>query len=100
MPQLEKTIIANDGGYIEAMDTLNIGWAAVELGCGRKTKADILDTSAGIEFYYKIGDRVEKGEPIFRCFNSNNEKLLSGLELLNNSIKIGTNQMEHILFYN
>jgi len=100
LPQFEKTIFANDRGYIEAMDTLNIGWAAVELGCGRKTKADILDPSAGIEFYCKIGDRVEKGEPIFRCFNSNNEKLLSGLELLNNSIKIGTNQVEHILFYN
>ena len=82
------------------MDTLNIGWAAVELGCGRKTKADILDPSAGIEFYCKIGDRVEKGDPIFRCFSSNNEKLLSGLKLLNNSIKIGTNQVKHILFYN
>ena len=99
-PKHEKTIFANDDGFIEAMDTLSIGWATVELGCGRKTKFDILDPTAGIEFYCKIGDHVEKGDPIFRCFNSNNEKLLSGLELLNNSIRIGANQVDHILFYN
>ena len=99
-PKHEKTIFANDDGFVEAMDTLSIGWATVELGCGRKTKSDILDPTAGIEFYCKIGDHVEKGDPIFRCFNSNNEKLLSGLELLNNSIRIGANQVDHILFYN
>ena len=99
-PKHEQPIFANDDGFIEAIDTLSIGWATVELGCGRKTKSDILDPTAGIEFYCKIGDHVEKGDPIFRCFNSNNEKLLSGLELLNNSIRIGANQVDHILFYN
>ena len=69
-------IFANDDGFIEAMNTLSIGWAAVELGCGRKTKTDILDPTAGIEFYCKIGDYIKKGDPIFRCFSSNNEKLL------------------------
>ena len=81
------------------MNTLSIGWASVELGCGRRTMTDILDPTAGIEFYCKIGDSINKGDPIFRCFNSNNERLLSGLELLKNSINIGANQVEHILFY-
>ena len=39
-----------------------------------------------------------KKKPLYKI--NNYEKLLSGLELLNNSIKIGTNQVEHILFYN
>ena len=30
------------------MDTEKIGWALVEMGCGRKVAKDVLDNSAGI----------------------------------------------------
>ena len=95
---MKKIIFAHDSGFIEEMDSLNIGWATVELGCGRKAKSDILDPTAGIDFTYKIGDEVKMGDPIFKCFNSNKQKLLSSTKLLNDSIKIGPNQINHSLF--
>jgi len=98
-PKYEQIIFAHESGFIEEMDSLNIGWATVELGCGRKAKPDILDPSAGIDFIYKIGDEVKMGDPIFKCFNSNKQKLLSATKLLNDSIKIGPNQINHSLFF-
>ena len=67
------------------MDTLKIGWATVELGCGQKSKLTQLDATGGIEFIRKVGDEVRKGDPVFRCFNSNKSKLDSAIELLGDS---------------
>ena len=99
-PKFELIVSAKSSGYLESMDTLNIGWAAVELGCGRRQKDDILDPTAGIEFMAKIGDKVQKGDPLFRCFNSNENKLNSALNYLLDSARIGSEKKTHTLLFN
>ena len=99
-PKFELIVSAKSSGYVESMDTLNIGWAAVELGCGRRKKDDILDPTAGIEFMAKIGNKVQKGDPLFRCFNSNENKLNSALNYLLNSARIGSEKKTHTLLFN
>ena len=99
-PKFELIVSAKSSGYVESMDTLNIGWAAVELGCGRRKKDDILDPTAGIEFMAKIGDKVQKGDPLFRCFNSNENKLNSALNYLLDSARIGSEKKTHTLLFN
>ena len=96
-PKFEFIVSAKSSGYVESMDTLNIGWAAVELGCGRRQKDDILDPTAGIEFMAKIGDKIQKGDPLFRCFNSNENKLNSALNYLLDSARIGLEKKTHTL---
>jgi len=96
-PKFELIVSAKSSGYVESMDTLNIGWAAVELGCGRRQKDDILDPTAGIEFMAKIGDKIQKGDPLFRCFNSNENKLNSALNYLLDSARIGLEKKTHTL---
>ena len=98
-PKFEFIVSAKSSGYVESMDTLNIGWAAVELGCGRRKKDDILDPTAGIEFMAKIGDKVQKGDPLFRCFNSNENKLDSALNYLLDSARIGSEKKTHTLLF-
>ncbi len=98
-PKFELIVSAKSSGYVESMDTLNIGWAAVELGCGRRKKDDILDPTAGIEFMAKIGDKVQKGDPLFRCFNSNENKLNSALNYLLDSARIGSEKKTHTLLF-
>ena len=98
-PKFEFIVSAKSSGYVESMDTLNIGWAAVELGCGRRKKDDILDPTAGIEFMAKIGDKVQKGDPLFRCFNSNENKLNSALNYLLDSARIGSEKKTHTLLF-
>ena len=99
-PKFELIVSAKSSGYVESMDTLNIGWAAVELGCGRRQKDDILDPTAGIEFMAKIGNKVQKGDPLFRCFNSNENKLNSALNYLLDSARIGSEKKTHTLLFN
>ena len=64
------------------MDTEKIGWALVEIGCGRKVSKDVLDNSAGIKFNRKVGDRVNVGDPVYELFNSNENKLNDAKSLL------------------
>ena len=99
-PQFEKIITAQSNGFIKSMDTLKIGWAAVDLGCGRRNKSDMLDPTAGIEFKAKVGDQVAIGDPIFRCFNSNQNNLNSAIKSLVDTITIDQEKVVHTLFYN
>ena len=99
-PSFEQMVTASESGYITEMNTLNIGWATIELGCGRHQKSDQLDPTAGIEFFAKIGDTVIPGDPIFRCFNSDKNKMNSAVNYLTNTVSIGPEKTSHRLFFN
>ncbi|MCT4604529.1 MAG: pyrimidine-nucleoside phosphorylase [Marinisporobacter sp.] len=55
---------AAESGYINAINAESIGIAAMLLGAGRKTKADMIDYAAGITINKKIGDPVDCGETL------------------------------------
>jgi pyrimidine-nucleoside phosphorylase len=57
-------VIAATSGYLAATDCMEFGIALAMLGGGRETKEDKIDHGVGLEFYKRIGDRVEKGEPL------------------------------------
>lgn len=61
-------IEADESGYLKSIDNYEVGMAALELGAGRATKEDIIDPKAGIIFYPKIGDKIEKGDLICELF--------------------------------
>ncbi len=71
-----------EAGYILTMENEAIGWAGVELGAGRKTLTDKVNSSAGFYFYKKIGDKLKSNEPLIRIFYSNKEKLKASVKLL------------------
>ena len=77
------TIIrSKKSGFIESMKTDEIGWALVEIGAGRKKENDKLDYLAGIEFINKIGDKVNKGDAIFKIFGNDTERLNNAKKIL------------------
>jgi len=49
-------------GYLKEIQTEQIGWLAIEIGAGRKSKEDQIDPAAGFVIRKKIGERVQKGE--------------------------------------
>ena len=97
LPKEETIFYAKQSGYITQMDTLCIGLAHSELGCGRKRLSDILDPTAGIEFFHKIGDQVFEGDPLMRLFNSDKGKLDKALKMLKNSVEIDEKELPHQL---
>lgn len=96
-PLFSKEVICQKDGFVKSFNTTALGWAAVELGCGRNNKKDILDNSAGIEFNVKVGDPIKKGELVMRCFNSNEKKILSAHSQLTNTFEISENKIEPII---
>ncbi|MCM1236798.1 MAG: thymidine phosphorylase, partial [Ruminococcus flavefaciens] len=74
--------VAEQEGYISAMDTEKCGRVSVILGAGREVKGQQIDNTAGIYFYKKIGDYVKKGEVIAKLCTSVQEKLSSAQSLL------------------
>lgn len=55
---------ARESGWIRAIDAEKVGLAAMHLGAGRLTKESAIDLSVGIVLRKKVGDFLEKGEPI------------------------------------
>ena len=51
-------------GYVESIDALEVGLAGLELGAGRRKKADAVDHAAGIVIEAPVGARVRTGEPL------------------------------------
>ena len=98
LPSEEAVFSAQQSGIISTMYTKLIGLANSELGCGRKELTEVLDPTAGMEFYHKIGDQVMEGEPLIRLFNSNSEKLNTALNMLSTSVVIGEEHVDHRLF--
>lgn len=57
-------ILATQSGVVTDLDALSIGRAANLLGAGRFTKDDVIDPAVGIEVVRKVGEPVNKGEPL------------------------------------
>lgn len=75
-------VIANEFGYVERINALNIGRAAGFLGAGRQTKDDAIDPAVGIELKKRVGDFTEKGEMIAVIHANDPEKGKKAEELI------------------
>jgi len=55
---------APHAGAVRSLDALAIGRAANLLGAGRRTKEDSIDPAVGVELVCKVGDRVNRDDPL------------------------------------
>ena len=81
-------IRSKESGFIKSIKTDEIGWALVEIGAGRKKENDKLDYLAGIEFINKVGDKVYKGDTIFKIFGNNTERLNNAKKMLQKTFSL------------
>ena len=61
------------GGYVQAIDSERIGWAAIALGAGRRVASDAVDHAVGFTGLAKVGDRVEPGH-VLALVHHNSER--------------------------
>ncbi|MBX4263231.1 pyrimidine-nucleoside phosphorylase [Clostridium estertheticum] len=57
-------------GFVSNMVADEIGIAAMLLGAGRATKEDKIDLAVGLMLRKKVGDKIEKGEPILTIYSN------------------------------
>jgi pyrimidine-nucleoside phosphorylase len=63
-----QEVLSPARGYVERLDAIAVGNAAVHLGAGRRTKEDVIDHAVGIRCLAKRGDPVEPGQPLAMVF--------------------------------
>jgi pyrimidine-nucleoside phosphorylase len=63
--QLVEAVESPRAGFLAEVNARTIGEASVALGAGRAKKGDPIDHAVGLEIPLKVGDRVERGQPLF-----------------------------------
>jgi len=66
-------------GYVAALDAREVGLTSMLLGGGRAKKGDVIDHAVGVVLHAKIGDHVEKGQPLLTV-HANDEGKLAGAQ--------------------
>ncbi|CAN5745954.1 pyrimidine-nucleoside phosphorylase [soil metagenome] len=67
-----REVAAPRDGYVSRFAALGIGRASLALGAGREKKGDDLELGAGVEVLVKVGDELEKGQPVARLYGGRN----------------------------
>jgi pyrimidine-nucleoside phosphorylase/thymidine phosphorylase len=62
--RLLREVPAPAAGVVEAIDAEAVGLAAMALGAGRSRIEDPVDPAVGVVLRKKVGDPVERGEPL------------------------------------
>ncbi|HQY50909.1 MAG TPA: thymidine phosphorylase [Ignavibacteria bacterium] len=87
-PEFSKLIKAEQDGFISEMHASDFGYAAIELGCGRKKTDDKIDYLAGIILHKKCGNEIRKGDVICELFSDDKLRIDIAEKRLEQSIKI------------
>ncbi|MEX0679843.1 MAG: thymidine phosphorylase [Balneolales bacterium] len=87
-------ITAPGNGYISSFNTYVFGMAGVALGAGRTTMGEMIDPQAGIILEKKIGNAVDEGEIIARCFTNKNGAADMARQMLKGAVTIDLTRPE------
>jgi len=82
--------VSSVSGYVIGLDARTVGWAASELGAGRKTAEERIDPGAGVFLHKKRGDRVRRGELLATVHAADGKRLKKGLSLIQEAYQFGS----------
>src|SRR3989475_8165164 len=87
--RLHFHVASSASGFITSTNCEQFGIALAMLGGGREKKEDKIDHGVGLEFHKRIGDRVEKGEPLATIHYNSDAKLAEAKSRIAESYHIG-----------
>jgi len=86
---------AEAAGFVARVTTDSLGWAAAELGAGRRSLDEPLDHGAGVMVRVRIGDAVEVGQPLATLLIGKRELDVDGLaERIRRAFEIGPDRVD------
>ena len=91
LPQPRSTheIVASRAGFVEALAARPVGHATMLLGAGRARVDSTIDPAVGVILHKKLGDPVEKGEPLCTLLVNETTSLEAALRMIEEAYKIG-----------
>jgi pyrimidine-nucleoside phosphorylase len=100
MAQWIEEVPSRRSGHLKWIDAKEIGETSVDLGAGRNKKSDDIDHSVGIVVHHKVGDKVQKGQPLFTLHANDKVKLESARTRILAAHKWSTKKVKPLpLFY-
>ena len=84
-----EVVNAPRSGILSQVDARSVGEASVALGAGRAKKSDPVDHAVGFIIHHKVGDHVEKGEPLYTIHANDEKKLAEARERVSAAHVIG-----------
>lgn len=98
--ELVEVVESPRKGYLSQIQARTVGEAAVALGAGRARKSDPIDHAVGFVIHHKVGDQVEKGEPLFTIYANDRAKLTEAQAAVLSAHEFSEESVERLpLFY-
>lgn len=94
-PEFFTDIKAQSSGFISGFNAEAIGVGGIKIKMGRAKVSDIIDPVTGFEFFKKIGDPVNAGEPVLRIWGSSQQSINSIAPEISNSFSIAKEKPKH-----
>jgi pyrimidine-nucleoside phosphorylase len=89
-------IKAETSGWISEMDNTEIGIAAMLLGAGRQTKADVIDPAVGLWMKKRLGDMVSSGDVLAEFYVNDEKNLAESVDRFRAAVKITGSRPEKL----
>ncbi|MHB9003695.1 MAG: thymidine phosphorylase [Coriobacteriia bacterium] len=83
-----RVVRAREAGHVASYDAEGIGRAAMVLGAGRARKEDAIDPAAGIQLLRRVGDEVERDEPLAMIYGGNELRLAEANDRFLRSVRM------------
>jgi thymidine phosphorylase len=87
-----RPVTALSSGYLDAMDTRQLGLIVVELGGGRTALRQTIDPSVGLNQIRPLGEFIEKGEPLAMVHAASDDAAERAISRYRQSISISEQQ--------
>jgi pyrimidine-nucleoside phosphorylase len=95
-----EEVKAPQSGYVSQIQARTVGEAAVALGAGRARKSDPIDHAVGFLIHRKVGDQLEKGDPLFAIHANDRDKLAEARAAILSAHAFSPDPVERLpLFY-
>lgn len=92
-PRVE-VLRAPRAGYVREIAADGVGTACLILGAGRRRVEDRIDPAAGVECLRRVGDEVDRGDPLMRVHGADAAALGEARRLLDEAVSIGPEPVE------
>ena len=85
-------VTATEAGYVEKIDALSIGIAAMKLGAGRATKEDTIAMGVGVVLNKKVGEAINQGD-VLAYVHTNQADSQEAIEYIKKAYEISSSSV-------
>jgi len=88
--RLRTQVLASNDGYLARLDALTVARSSIILGAGRERKGDPIDLAVGVELQAKIGDRLNRGQPLAILHANDEARQVEAERIFSSAVTIST----------